>query len=116
MRPVATSFVARLKMLTMLCAIAFAHVAHAEAVRVAVVGFTVDLSAQELTDLAASIRGSLSRQADPKTLVVVTREEMALVYSQRGAPCRPDDVACIVDASDAWQGRLFVRGVVRKAS
>jgi hypothetical protein len=84
--------------------------------RVAVVGFTGDIRAQDLTELAASVRASLSRQADPKFLVVVTREEMALVYNQRGAPCRPDDVACIIDASEAWQGVLFVRGVVRKAS
>lgn len=97
-------------------AIAAAARAHADPVRVAVVGFTGDLSGQELTDLAASIRGSLSRQADPKALIVVTREEMGLVYRQRGAPCRPDEVGCIVEASDAWQARLFIRGVVRRTS
>src|SRR4051812_29390143 len=94
----------------------FASAAHADPVRVAVVGFTGDIPPQDLTELSASIRGSLSRQADAKALVVVTREEMALVYNQRGAPCRPDDVPCIAEASDAWQGRLFVRGVVRKSS
>ena len=86
--------------------------ARAEPVRVAVVGFTGDLSSPELTDLAVNIRGSLSRQADPKTLIVVTRDEMGQVYRERGGPCRPDDVPCIVEASDMWQGRLFLRGVL----
>lgn len=90
--------------------------ARADPVRVAVVGFTGDLTPQELTDLAANIRASLSRQADPTALVVVTREEMGRVYQQRGAACHPDDFGCIAEASEAWQGRLFVRGVVRKTS
>jgi hypothetical protein len=90
--------------------------ARAEPVRVAVVGFTGDVSAQELTELAQSVRASMSRQVNADVLAVVTREEMTLVYTQRGAPCRPDDMPCIVEASDAWSGRLFVRGVVRKTS
>ncbi len=82
--------------------------------RVAVVGFTGDITAQELSDLSVAVRGALEKLADPKALAVVTREEMALVYRQRGSPCRPDDVTCVVAASDQWAGRLFVRGVVRK--
>lgn len=85
-------------------------------VKVAVVGFTGDLDVTSLSTLAGDIRASLQRQVDPKVLIVVSREEMATIYQMRGAPCRPDDVPCIVEASELWGGRLFIRGVVRKTS
>lgn len=102
--------------LALLVLVAAARPARAEHVRVAVVGFTGDLPGPELAELAQSVRGSLSRQANKDVLAVVPREEMAAVYRVRGAPCRPDDVPCIVEASEAWGGRLFVRGVVRTTS
>jgi hypothetical protein len=98
------------------CAAGPSRAAEPEAVRLAVVGFTGDLSAAALTELSQSVRASLTRQAPKEVLAVVSREEMALVYQQRGAPCRPDDVPCVVEASGAWNGRLFVRGVVRTTS
>ena len=88
----------------------------ADPVRIAVVGFAGDMPGPALTDLASNVRGSMSRQADPKALIVVSREEMAAVYQQRGGACRPDDMQCVIEASDAWAGRLFVRGVVRTTS
>lgn len=85
-------------------------------VKVAVVGFTGDLDGQALSALAGDIRASLQRQVDPKVLIVVSREEMGAIYQMKGGPCRPDDVQCIVEASELWGGRLFIRGVVRSTS
>jgi hypothetical protein len=85
-------------------------------VKVAVVGFTGDLDAAALSTLAVDIRSSLQRQVDPKLFIVVSREEMGAIYQMRGAPCRPDDFTCIVEASEQWGGRLFIRGVVRSTS
>jgi hypothetical protein len=85
-------------------------------VKVAVVGFTGDLDGPALSTLAGDIRASLQRQVDPKVLIVVSREEMAAIYQMKGGPCRPDDFTCIVEASELWGGRLFIRGVVRSTS
>lgn len=85
-------------------------------VKVAVVGFTGDLDAAALSTLAQDVRASLQRQVDPKVLMVVSRDEMAAIYQMKGGACRPDDIACIVEASELWGGRLFVRGVVRSTS
>lgn len=85
-------------------------------VKIAVVGFTGDLDGAALSQLAVDIRTSLQRQVDPKLFIVVSREEMGAIYQMKGGPCRPDDFTCIVEASELWGGRLFIRGVVRSTS
>lgn len=110
------ALLAKLLAVVPLVVLAAAPVARAEPVRVAVVGFTGDLPGPALAELAQSVRASLERQANKDVLAVVSREEMGIVYRLRGAPCRPDDLGCVVEASDAWGGRLFVRGVVRTTS
>lgn len=85
-------------------------------VKIAVVGFTGDLDGPALSQLAVDIRASLQRQVDPKLFIVVSREEMGAIYQMKGGPCRPDDFQCIVEASELWGGRLFIRGVVRSTS
>lgn len=84
-------------------------------VKVAVVGFSGDMDPLSLSELAVSVRGSLQRQANPRVLAVVSREEMAAVYNVRGGACPPQDLACIVASSEIWAGRLFIRGVVKRA-
>lgn len=84
-------------------------------VKVAVVGFAGELDPPALSGLAVSVRGSLQRQANPKVLAVVSREEMAAVYDVRGGACPPQDLPCIVASSELWAGRLFIRGLVKRA-
>lgn len=104
-------------MRTLLIALSLVVAAPAAAqVKVAVVGFTGDLDGAALSELAGDIRASLQRQVDPKVLIVVSRDEMGAIYQMKGGPCRPDDFQCIVEASELWGGRLFIRGVVRSTS
>ena len=84
-------------------------------VKVAVVGFSGDMTQLALSELAVSVRGSLQRQANPQVLAIVSREEMAAVYNLRGGACPPQDVPCIIASSEIWAGRLFIRGVVKDA-
>jgi hypothetical protein len=95
---------------TSMFAAAFAAPAHAgQVVRLAVVGATGAYEGADLQALSTRLRDELMAHVDVSTLAVVTRDEMSLVYSERGAACHTADTACIVEASAAWGGRLFVR-------